>query len=453
MSSPRSTRSTSNFKDIPVQHLQLPPRSASGQPASPGTLSPSVPQGSGRGRGLSPRVSPRPGTVQTPFSFTSDVLQSQQFEDASSSSTAESSTSPTMAGLIPVPGLDASTDEIRKYADQMREQALAFSKSLASTTQLLQQALVTNTARGASPKKPELPPFDSKNIEPWIRRTENAFLRAGISDPKLKFAHLESVISVELHPTVNEYFNGDATQDNFDSLLKFLRDRYGRTLEQQVQSAIQGVRRNGRLPTDLVAAFDDQMGKVTLDDIKKEHLLNELPGTIRTQLAGRLKKLNYKELAVAADEYFNRDGTLRSNNNNNSVNNVNLNPPSTAPTTAHRPSAQLPDNSSSFTTAFIEEFDANTDVNAINRPRKSGFSNNGNTYNGHPRTPSSQRGNRGGHRNRSQSRPRSSSRGPGQNPSFCWYHNKHGREAKNCQQPCSFVSNNSQQGNARGGRH
>ena len=359
-----------------------------------------------------------------------------------------------MAALIPVPGLDASTEEIRKYADQMREQALAFSQSLANTTQLLQQALVTNTTRGASPKKPELPPFDPKNIEPWIRRTENAFLRVGIKDPKMKFAHLESVISVELHPTVNEYFNGDATQDNYDSLLKFLRERYGRTLEQQVQSAIHGVRRNGRLPTDLVAAFDDQMGKVTLDDIKKEHLLSELPGTVRTQLADKIKKLNYKELAVAADEHFNRDGSLRSSNNN-SVNNISWNTPSTALPTASRPSAQQPDNPSSFTTAFSEEYDANTDVNAINRPRNGGFSsnNNNNTYNSRSRTPSNQRGNRVGHRNRSQSRPRSSSRGSGQNPSFCWYHNKHGQEAKNCQQPCKFVSNGSQQGNARGGRH
>ena len=354
-----------------------------------------------------------------------------------------------MATLIPVPGLDASTDEIRKYADQMREQALAFSKSLASTTQLLQQALVTNTARGASPKKPELPPFDSKNIEPWIRRTENAFLRAGISDPKLKFAHLESVISVELHPTVNEFFNGDATQENYDSLLTFLRERYGRTLEQQVQSAIQGVRRNGSLPTDLVAAFDDHMGKVTLDDIKKEHLLNELPGNIRTQLADRVKKLNYKELAVAADKYFNRDGTLRSNHNN-SVNNINQNPHPTAPPATCHPSAQQPVDSPNFTTAFGEEHDANTDINAINRPRN-GSSHN--TNNSHSRTPANQRGNRAGNRNRSQSRPRSSSRGPQQNPALCWYHNKHGQEAKNCQPPCSFVSNNSQQGNARGGRH
>ena len=451
MSSQRSTRATSDYRDIPVQQLLLPQRTGSTQPTSPGILSPSASSGSGRGRGLSPRVSPRPGAAQTPFSFTGESLQRQQFEDASSSSTAQSSTTHTMATFIPAPGLDASTEEIRRYADHMREQALSFSKSLADTTQLLQQALVNNTSRGVSSKKPELPPFDSKNIEPWIRRTENAFLRVGISDPKLKFAHLESVISVDLHPTVNQYFNGEATQENYDSLLKFLRERYGRTLEQQVQSAIHGVRRNGRLPTDLVATFDDQMGKVTLDDIKKEHLLNELPGSVRTQLADRVKKLNYKELAVAADEYFNRDGTLRANNNNNSINNINTNPPSTAPPTTSRP--QQPVDSSSFTTAFSEEYDAHTDVNAINRPRNNNFgNNNSNSYNNRSRTPSNQRGSRAGNRNRSQSRPRSSSRGPGQNPAWCWYHNKHGKDAKNCQQPCSFASNNSQQGNARGGR-
>ena len=43
-------------------------------------------------------------------------------------------------------------------------------------------------------RKPELPAFDASNIEIWIRRIENAFTRASITNVKDKFAFLESKI-------------------------------------------------------------------------------------------------------------------------------------------------------------------------------------------------------------------------------------------------------------------
>ena len=142
----RSTRSNSNFSDVPLQQLQLPSRNATGRAASPSLRSPNL-TGSGRGRGLSPRPSPpQPGQQQTPFPFPDQADQAPQqdlderFEDAlSSSATNSSSTStvPTMAGIMEAPAEGASMEEIRLYAQAMREQALAFSNSLATTTKLL----------------------------------------------------------------------------------------------------------------------------------------------------------------------------------------------------------------------------------------------------------------------------------------------------------------------------
>ena len=464
MTERRPTRSTSDLRGTPLSNLQLPSH-----------LPPHHRPGRGRG---SPRPNsplPEPSAVLFDLDSAETSKESQneieeRFEDASSDTSPN--TSSTMAGLPPPPGPDATTEEIRRYAECLRESALAFSNSLASTTRLLEQSLTVSSNRGASHKKPELPPFDMRNIESWIRRVENAFLRVNITDPKLKFAHLESVIAVDLHPTINQLFNGTADQAHYEQLLEFLRKRYGRTHEQQVQSAIEGVRRNGRMPTDLVADFDDKMGKVTLADIKKAHLLNELPRSVREGLSQQIEKSDYKELAKIADTYFNRDGTLRSNNTVNSISSSQSSLPNTGASNAQTGAEGLlatqytrPSPAANFTQAFASEDNAQGDgtVNFVNRQPRSNNSNgtrggNGsNNNNNNRRDNSRSRSNNQrsqGSANRSSSRPnRSSSRSNANNPNFCWYHNHYQENATNCQPPCTFSSGNNQRsGNGRGGR-
>ena len=466
----RPTRANSDFSEIPLQQLQLPSRNAAGRAASPSLGSPIV-TGSGRARGLSPRpFPPNPGQQQASFPFPDRPPQAPQrdlderFEDALSSSAANSSSSstvPTMSGIMEAPAEGASIEEIRLYAQAMREQALAFSSSLASTTRLLEASL-SSQAPKTNTRKPDLPPFDQKNIVSWIRRVENAFTRVNIASPKDKFAHLEAVMSVDMHPTVNEYFNGAATAENYNSFLDFLRERYGRTKEQKVQSAINGVRRNGRTPMDLAALIDDQIGDVTIEDVKKAHFLAEMPRDVRHNLATQIDSSSFKELAKAAQVYFNRDGTLRAAEPR--VNSINPTPLQTGNNTAPvPPSLSAPSSSSSFTTAF-EENDAATlnDINAINRqPRNVNGTGNRNSYNGNNtgmgRSQSRLRSNslKGrGNGNRSASRPR----GASNNNGLCWLHNKFGEEARNCKAPCSHPRANAMQqqqqsGNARGGRH
>ena len=330
-------------------------------------------------------------------------------------------------------------EEIREYAEQMRQQALSFANSLSATTSLLEKSLAINANHK---RKPELPPWDPKNLEAWIRRTENAFVRAGVKEPKDKFAFLESIISVDLHPSINKYFSGTASQENYDGFLTFLRARYGRTKEQKVASALEGVRRNGRMPVDLMATIHEQMDDVSIDDIKKAHLLRELPSSVREQLCPKADTLSPDELAKEADVYFQRDGSLKcSNNRPSSVNAV----ADTTPTTREGPNA-----STGFSQPFSDEQSHASDINAVG--------NRSNSYNNRNRAPSSQRGQRGG--TRSRSRPRSNA--ASSNPSHCSFHQKWGENARNCRQPCTFNSsgssngnsqhNNSNSGNGRGGR-
>ena len=335
-------------------------------------------------------------------------------------------------------------EEIREYAEQMRQQALSFANSLSATTSLLEKSLAINANQTTHKRKPELPPWDPKNLEAWIRRTENAFLRAGVKEPKDKFAFLESIISVDIHPSVNKFFSGTASQENYDSFLAFLRTRYGRTKEQKVASALEGVRRNGRMPVDLMATIHERMDDVSIDDIKKAHLLRELPPSVREQLCPKADTLSPDELARAADVYFQRDGSLKCSNNRSSVNSV-TDTPSTA-----REGGDAPSTAFSFSQPFGEDQIHASDINAVGHRN----------YNNRTGAQSSQRGQRGG--TRSRSRPRPSSSAASSNPSHCSFHQKWGANARNCRQPCSFNAgssnsntsqhNNPNSGNERGGR-
>ena len=376
------------------------------------------------------------------FNFTPSTTASpsssleERFVDASSSS----STSPAMAGLIQPPGEDASMEEVKRYAETLRQQALAFSNSLATTTQLLSQALTNNTPR-ASKRKPELPPFEQKHIEAWIRRTEAAFTRAEITAPKDKFAYLEAIIAVDLHPSINKYFSGSATQEQYNEFVDFLRQRYGRTKQQKVRAAIDGVRRNGRNPEDLAALLDENIDDVTIEDIKKSHFMAEMPQSVRNNLVDKLDALSFHELAKAAKAYFNQDGSLRAANTSQ----VNL----VEPSQTFAPTPPNANTASNFTTAFEDRLAPQGEVNAIGR-RSISSNNNDNRHESRSRNPSSRRR---GSVNRPLSRPNTNRDPSSRNPDWCWTHNKFGNEARNCKQPCSFANNSSvQSGNSRGGR-
>ena len=448
----RATRSSRDLSATTIDRLQLPRRGSGRGSRSP---SPAAQVGYRASSLVTNHFNFSPATTTATASSTSREHEEENFVDAPSSS-ATSPKLPNMATLIEPPGEGASIEEIKRYADTLRQQALAFSNSLATTTQLLSQALSTKVSK----KRPELPPFDPKNIEAWIRRAENAFTRADITAAKDKFAFLESVISVDLHPSINAYFNGSATQAQYDDFLAFLRKRYGRTKQQKVKAAIEGVRRNGRLPIDLAAMIKEQFDDVTIEDLMRAHFMSEMPQQVRNQLSDRQDDMSLDELAEAANAHFNQDGTLRATNS--TVNSVNPCPSLTGVATSQ------PVNPASYTTAFdSEDFAGQHEVNAINRrgndsgnasynSRGSSGGNNGrrpSQSNSRPRYNSPRQGSA----NRSSSRP-GSDRNPAANPNYCWLHNKHGDNANFCKPPCShprsqaMVQQQQQSGNGRGGR-
>ena len=412
MSGARDTRASRDLSHLGLHQLQLPNgvgranRSRSRSPVIPGHHSPAF------------------------FSSASASRDDGSFEDAQE----ESASMP----LANEPGPDASMEEIRQYAAAMRAQAQQFSASLDTTARLLETALTSSNNRDRT-KRPELPAWDSANIEAWIRRTNAAYIRAGISKPEDKFAFLENIIPVDLHPTINAFFSGPATEQAWTEFLAFLRQRFGRTKEQRIQTAIDGVRRNNRLPKDLAASIVELTEDVTLDDIRKTHFLNEMPREVRNNLLERSNEMSLEQLAETAENYFNRDGSLRilSNSNQGNINEV-------APSNQHYRDASTGGYTMPYHDANPEPSAAN--INAVNGRHANSRS--GPSAN--PRRSNDNGNNRRGQHN---TVPASGPSGT-KNPNFCRFHNKFGEAAYKCEDPCSFTpkATSKPPGNDRGGR-
>ena len=160
-------------------------------------------------------------------------------------------------------------------------------------------------------RKPEVPNFDKNHIEIWIKRTENAYIRANITSTQEKFAFLENKFPVNFDPKVDEFLYGDATLANWTSFLDYLRAEYGPTKQQRASIFLDGLKRDGRRPSQYAAALGDKTKDVTVDEIKKEMLLREMPVDVRRMLQERIETVSFKDAAKIADSYFDAEGRPR----------------------------------------------------------------------------------------------------------------------------------------------
>ena len=167
------------------------------------------------------------------------------------------------------------------------------------------RAMGTTTSK---PRKPELPDFDRKNVEIWIKRVEAAYIRVGIVNAKEKFAHLETKFKVDFDPQINEYLFGEATTEKWNEFVSYLHSTYGRTKRQEAATVLDGVKRDGRRPTQLRSFIYDRIGNISIDELVREMVMRELPIDVQRSLQERADKMSSRELADAADAFFDQDG-------------------------------------------------------------------------------------------------------------------------------------------------
>ena len=323
-------------------------------------------------------------------------------------------------------------DAIRALVQETARASISASTS--AVTQMLPDAVrtaVRDQVRDVTSltRKPELPAFDKANIDIWIRRVENAFIRAGISLVKDRFAFLESKIGIDTDPKVTEYlFIPDPDESTWNSFIAHLRKRYGRTRRQQVQSLITGTEFDGLQPSAVCALMKEKAGKITVDDIIKEHIYRRLPVELQRQLAQEHESMTSAQLSELADSFYDKDGKPLHSSTTTSVNNIGGGVSNASSTPTLPPNAS---NSSSFTAAFNN--DDSNDVNFVRQrqQQKQRYNNNNNNNNNNTRP------NNNGSRNNNNNNDRYSSKSTpiGAN-GLCHFHDKFGDAALKCASGC-----------------
>ena len=309
----------------------------------------------------------------------------------------------------------ATPEQLEAIRDELRREMRAEMRN--------ETAAAAATVPDAIKRKPEIPAFDKKNVDHWIRRTENAFIRALCTTPREKFAFLETKFPVDFNPRINEFLWGDPTDAKWTEFLAYLRSEYGTTKQQRAAVILDGFKRDNKKPSQYVALLNDKTKDLDLEDVKKEMLIRELPTDVQRMLQERIDTLSLEEAAKVADSFFDQDGKPRQTNKSASVNAV-----------------QTP--SDDFTAPFSDDGD---DINAINRRfQRQRFQ--GNQRGGRNRPPRPQAAN-----NYSTPTPQAKPK-TADDPALCYYHNFYGDRAKKCDVGCKRFDEKRFAGNAKAGQ-
>ena len=310
-----------------------------------------------------------------------------------------------------------------------------------ATVQRLMEAAIRATQASSTQsvqtlRKPDLPVFDKKNVEIWIKRVEAAYARVHCTSPALKFAHLETKFDVGADPVVDEFLFGEATEDSWRNFLEYLRTRHAPNTKERALTVISGTPREGRTPTQLAAVMKEKAGNVTIDDVLKEQLLKQLPTDVLKQLVDRVDKLSFEETAKLADAWFDRDGKPLIQTSATSINHV-AGAPAAANASSTASAAAPPSASSS--TPGLDQDDADADINAVRfrQGQKQHFNvNNRGGARGRGRG-NSNRGGRNNNNTNSYGDSASYSAPPAASKKkVCDFHIKFGEEARRCEEWC-----------------
>ena len=340
---------------------------------------------------------------------------------------------------------DAQQQQLQESAERMRQQQQTIDQLASAFTTLTTATSAATTTTSSHRKKPDMPPFDQQNILIWIKRLTAAYDRAGVVLAKDKFAYLESTFDITFNPIINNFlFNSNNTDADWNNFIKYMATEYGPTIRQKARKLIGDLPRQGMKPSQYLSQLEEDVKDVTLDDIKKEHLLKSIPPRIREILGKAVETKTTKEVAALADHYFDSQGR----------------PLEKSATTINLVANQQPAASSTQQPAYTAAYsDDEAEVNQV----KGNFKNFRQRSRSRPRFGNSNRSNNSFTPSSSSSAttaPSSSSHQQHNNSNsngLCRFHRLFGDNATKCMSDCSrhssFMSQQKkQQGNGVGGR-
>ena len=273
---------------------------------------------------------------QQPDLHNSDFEDEEVFQEASaaapqssmtSTQTPEEMRSSVAAAVDAANSATAALQAATSFISGMQQQQEQLQQLIALQQQQLQQQQQASQGRI---RKPELPDFDAKNVDVWLKRVNAAYERAGISLAKDKFAFLETKFRVGANPKIDEYLYGPATDSSWSDFVSYIRHEYGRTVRQEAQFLRGQHSRDGRRPTQMLAHILDKVKRVTIDDIVKDIVISALPSDVQRMLAEKITDMTAAQTAAMADHYFDQDGRPLHSPSNAAVSHIPPIPPQSA---------------------------------------------------------------------------------------------------------------------------
>ena len=335
-------------------------------------------------------------------------------------------------------------DAVKMALSQDREERDR--QSRIATEAAVSAALANQTNQVQALRRPDLPPFDKEHIEVWLRRIEFAYARSNITRPTDKFAFLEKMFQAKDDSKINAFLWGPHNDDTWAQFTAYLKETYGRTKKQEVYALLDGVSRDGRRPTALAELIKELTPTITVDDIRKEVLLKQIPANVRQLISNTVDTLDFMGTAAACDKYFDNNGKLKETQAP-PINHVGNLRQSRQPQQQQQQQQQQP--TSSFTTPFPVDDSTEPEVSAVrfqngqmrsfnvsNRSSSRGRSSFSNSSNG---SSSNFRSNNGTNRaggttsNSNVSNSNSSNSNPPNNAKVCRHHIRHGEQAYSCE--------------------
>lgn len=254
----------------------------------------------------------------------------------------------------------------------------------------------------------KLPPFWVFNPRMWLTHAEAVFSNHGIRADNTKYNHIIEALGSDILCQLCDVVELAPSQDKYSYLKEQIIARFTDPPDTQLNHLLNNLRLDDKKPSHLLRQMRSLAKGMVSEDTIRVKWLSLLPDNVQRMLK-LTKNTPLDNQAAIADEIMDI-------------------PPSTSTVFAVAPSSQPQVNpqASDLTNLMERNVQASERVldalAELNRGMKSLLQSNNRRSSRSPHT-------------------RSSSRSPSRRPSaICFYHSKHGLNARNCKPPCAFPS-------------
>lgn len=145
------------------------------------------------------------------------------------------------------------------------------------------------------------PPFYRQNPSVWFKQLESQFVLARITDDVTKFHHVMSALPED----VALYL--DTETDSYQELKEVVLRLYQRSRTELLEEALGAVSLDGQKPSLCILRIKKKLQQCNLqldEELIKHKLLQAMPASTRSTLAGQMQAVDLQTFASIADAVF-----------------------------------------------------------------------------------------------------------------------------------------------------